>query len=381
MELFLSFLAGLFLGILLAFLGFIKKFVDQNRKIADLNAENKSFAGLNVQDKLFTEFENAANKLLKQNSDEFSKLGKKEIEDLIKPFREKIVELSQRIEKNRFDEAKELSSLETHIKLLAQNNQRISEEANNLAKAIKGDSKIRGNWGEIVLERLLETSGLQKGIHYSSQESFKDNEGNFLRPDVIIYMPNNRHLVLDSKVSLISFEKYYNSEEEKEKHLKEFINSVREHIKNLKNKFYKDIKEINSPDFVLMFIPIESSFSLIMQNDSDLFDFARKSGVLPVSSSTLLVTLKTIELFWQRESQSQNVKEIAEESGKLYDKFVGLLTDVDVLRNCFSKTLNCFENLNKKLDGRGGLISQAEKIKLLGAKTTKEITDKIFIEH
>ncbi len=372
MELFLSFLAGLFLGLFLALLVFIKKFIKQNRKIADLEMQNKSYAEINIQDKFLTEFENTANKLLKQNSEEFSKLGKKEIEDLIKPFREKITELSQRIEQSRLDEAKELSSLQTQIKLLSENNQKICNEANNLANAIKGDSKTRGNWGEVILEKILESSGLQKGIHYSVQESFRNEENNLLRPDVVIYMPDNRHLVIDSKVSLISYEKLCNCENDKEKYLKEFLSSVREHIKNLKNKFYQELKDINAPDFVLMFIPVESSFSLIMQNEPDIFEFARKNKVMPVSTSTLLVALKTIDLFWQKENQNRNVAEIAEESGKLYDKFIGLLKEMDILKSCFSKVTGCFDNINKKIEGRGGLISQAEKIKSLGAKTSKE---------
>ena len=373
MEIFLSFLAGLFLGLFTAFLVFSKKFTNQDKKIADLEAQNKSYADVNMPNKFLSEFENTANKLLKQNSEEFSKLGKKEIEDLIKPFREKVAELSQRIEKSRFDEAKELSSLETQIKMLADNNQKVCQEANNLASAIKGDSKTRGNWGEVILDRILESSGLQKGIHYSTQESFKTPENNLLRPDVVIYMPDNRHLVIDSKVSLISYEKFCNCECDEEKHFKEFSASVREHIKNLKSKFYQELKDINSPDFVLMFIPVESSFGLIMQNEPEIFDFARKNKVLPVSPSTLLAALKTIDLFWQKENQSRNVVEIAEESGKLYDKFVGMLKEMNVLKSCFSKVLGCFDNINKKLEGRGGLISQAEKIKFLGAKTSKEI--------
>ncbi len=373
MELFFSFLSGFCVGIVSISTYFVKKIIKKDRKIAQLESENKNLSEIDLQDKFFTEFENAANKIFKQNTEEFSRLGKREIEELIKPFREKISELSQRIEKTRLDEAKELSSLETQIKLLFQNNQRISEEANNLAKAIKGDSKARGNWGEVILERILEVSGLQKDVHYSSQQSFKGMEDNHLRPDVLINLPDNRHLVIDSKVSLVPFEKYCN--EEDEKHLKEYVNSVREHIKNLKSKFYQEVKDINSPDFVLMFIPVEASFGLLIQSDAEIFEFARKNKVLPVSPSTLLITLKTVELFWQRDSQSRNVIEIAEESGKLYDKFVGLLGDIDVLKNCFSKTLGCFENINKKLEGKGGLIRQAEKIKTLGAKTSKEIPE------
>jgi len=367
MELFLSFLAGC----ILVFVIYSRKFSRQDIEIARLKAESG-------QSGYLAEFENIAGKILKQNTEEFSKAGKKEIDELIRPFREKIVELTERIEKNRLNEVKDLSSLETQIKLLSQNNQKICDEANNLAHAIKGDSKTRGNWGEVILERILEVSGLQKNVHYSCQQNFRNDENDLLRPDVVIYMPENKHLIIDSKVSLISYEKFYNSEENNDKYLKEFLNSAREHIKSLKSKFYQGIKDINSPGFVLMFMPVESSFSLLLQNDCEILDFARKNNVLLISPSTLLVTLKTIEIFWQQDNQSKNVTEIAEESGKLYDKFVGLLYDIDVLKSCFSKTLGCFENLNTKLEGRGGLIKQAEKIKLLGAKTSKEIPETLL---
>lgn len=375
MELFFSFLSGICVGIVVISIYFVKKIIEKNKKIAQLESENKYYNDFNVESIFLTEFENTANKVLKQNTEEFSRIGKKEIDELIRPFREKVIELTQKMEKARIDEAKELSSLETQVKLLAENNQRISREANNLATAIKGDSKTRGNWGEVILERILEASGLQKDIHYLSQQGFRDEDNHLLRPDVIIHLPNSRHLVIDSKVSLISYEKYCNTEENSEKYLKEYTGSVREHIKSLKNKFYQDIKDLNTPDFVLMFIPVESSFKLLLEADSEIFEFARKNRVLPVSPSTLLVTLKTIEIFWQQENQSRNVAEIAEESGKLYDKFVGMLSDIASLKNCFSKTLDCFENINKKLEGKGGLIRQTEKLKLLGARTSKEIPE------
>ena len=358
MELFLSFLAGCGLVFWLCSI----KINRQDREIVRLNAENGGS---------FAEFENVANRLLKQNSEEFSKTGKREIDELIKPFKEKIVELTDRIEKNRLNEVKDLSSLETQIKLLSENNQKICEEASNLAGAIKGDSKMRGNWGEAVLERILEVSGLQKDVHYACQQSFRNDENSLLVPDVVVYMPQGRQLVIDSKVSLIAYEKFYNSDDAQ--YLKDFLNSVREHLKNLKSKFYQELKGINSPDFVLMFMPIESSFSLLLHKDTEILDFARKNNVLLVSPSTLLVSLKTIELFWQQDNQSKNVTEIAEESGKLYDKFVGLLSDIGVLRNCFAKTLDGFDNINTKLEGKGGLIGRVEKIKSLGAKTSKKI--------
>lgn len=220
--------------------------------------------------------------------------------------------------------------------------------------------KTRGNLGEIALERILEVSGLQKGIHYLSQESCKSDENKLLRPDVIICLPNNRHVVIDSKVSLE-------------------VKTIREQIKNLKSKFYEEIKELNTPDFVIMFIPVESVFADIMRKDSNIFEFAWKNKVLITSPSTLLATIKTIELTWQKENQAKNVIEIAEESGRLYDKFAGLINDIELVKGHFAKVLNSFDDMNKKIDGRGGLLTQAEKLKALGAKASKQLPDKNYL--
>ncbi len=319
MEYTLSFIAGLLSGIILVLLLGIKKFVSLNKQISALSAEKQTL-------------ENAL--------------------------------------------IKEMSSLQTNIKLLAENNQQICKEANNLSDALKGQSKVQGNWGEVILNRLLEISGLIEGCHYFPQETFKDNDNKMLRPDVIIKLPENRHVIIDSKVSLISYERFYNCGENNQIHLKEFINSTKEHIKSLKSKFYQEIKDINTPDFVLMFIPIEGAFNLIFGQDTEIIDFAWRNKILLVSPSTLLVTLKLIELFWKQEKQTENVIEIAEESGKLYDKFVGLMGDLENIRLYFDKTAECFETARKKLDGRGNLIGQVEKLKELGAKTSKSIPEK-----
>jgi len=219
---------------------------------------------------------------------------------------------------------------------------------------IKGDLKTKGVWGEMVLERILEASGLQKGVHYMSQESYKNGDNAVLRPDVVINLPNNRHIIIDSKTS---FE----------------LNSTRDHIKGLKNKFYDQIKELNSPDFVIMFIPVESVFSDIMKKEIDIFEFGWRNKVLITGPSTIIATLKTIELSWQQENQTRNVTEIAEESGKLYDKFVGLVSDLETVKNRF-------EDMSTKLEGRGGLIRQAEKIKALGARASKRIPEKHLMD-
>ena len=314
-------------------------------------------------------------KTLKNSSQEISKTNQEEIFNLLKPFKERLLEFETKMDQSRIEEAKEISSLETQIKLLTENNSKICREANNLTNALKGQSKMQGDWGEFILQRILEVSGLLEGQHYTLQETFKDNENKILRPDVVIYMPNDRHLIIDSKVSLVPYERYFNNEESREIHLKEFMSSVKEHVKSLKSKFYQEIKELNSPDFVLMFMPTEGAFSLVFEQDSEIIDFAWKNKILIVSPSTLLTTLKTIELFWRHEKQNRNVIEIAEESGKLYDKFVNLLGDLEHIRILFDKTADCFESARKKLDGRGNLISQVEKLKLLGAKNSKNIPE------
>jgi len=319
MEYTLSFTAGFFCGILIILVFGIKKYVFLNKQIASLNAEKQTLE----------------NSLLS-----------------------------------------EMSSLKTHINLLAENNQQICKEANNLAGALKGQNKVQGNWGEVILNRILETSGLLENCHYFVQETFKDSDNKILRPDVVINLPQDRHVVIDSKVSLLSYERFYNTEDDNSIHLKEFLNSVKEHIKSLKSKYYQDIKDINSPDFVLMFIPIEGAFSLIFGEDTEIIDFAWRSKILIVSPATLLASLKLIELFWKNESQNKNVVEIAEESGKLYDKFVGLISDIENIRLYFDKTVECFDSARKKLDGRGNLIGQVEKLRDLGAKTSKSIHEK-----
>lgn len=376
-----NFIIGLFSGILITIFFGIKKIISMNKEISDLNAEkqalNLTLSKENeLQERFCKEFEDIAAKILKQNTCDFSKSNQEEVYNLLKPFREKLIDFEKKIELTRLEEAKEITALETHIKLLAENNRKICQEANNLTNALKGQVKTQGNWGEIILSRLLEVSGLIEGSHYTLQETFKDADNKMLRPDVIIHLPGSRHLIIDSKVSLLSYERYYNSDENSQNHLKDFINSTKEHIKNLKSKFYQEIKEINTPDFVFMFIPVEGAFNLIFNEDSEIIDFAWKNKILLVGPSTLLTTLKTIELFWKQENQTQNVIEIAEESGKLYDKFVGLLNDLENIRTYMDKTSECFDSTRRKLEGRGNLINQVEKLRVLGAKTSKFIPEK-----
>lgn len=234
---------------------------------------------------------------------------------------------------------------------------KLTEASRGMLDVFKGGAKARGDWGEVVLERVLEVSGLQKGIHYHTQETYNNGDNSLLRPDVVVHLPDNRHVIIDSKAA---FDK----------------NTIKDHIKSLKNKFYEQIKDLNTPDFVIMFVPVEAVFVDVMRKSPDIFEFAWKNKVLLTSPSTLLAALKIIELTWQQENQAKNVVEIAEQGGKLYDKFADLIGDIEAMKNQLGKTAACLENMDKKLEGSRGLLQQVKKLKILGAKTSKSLQEK-----
>jgi len=377
------FLLGVFTGIIIVLIFVIKPFIKINSENSILKTMNENLTNENtkiteLKTEFISEFEQIAGKILKENTREFSKTNQEEIYNILKPFRERLIEFENKIELTKIKDTEEKTSLEAHIKIFMENSKQISQEANNLTNALKGNNQVVGAWGELMLQKILELSGLEEGVNFRKQSSFRNNENGLQRPDVIIDLTEDRHIIIDSKVSLASYEKYVNNEDNKENNLKAFLNSTKEHIKSLKSKSYEDLQDLKNPDFVLMFIPIEGAFSLLMREDNNLIDFAWKQKILFVGSSTLLATLKTIELFWKQEKQTKNVIEIAEESGKLYDKFVGLLQDLDSMGNCIEKTAEQYKNTRKKLDGKGNLINQVQKLKILGAKTSKIIDKKFF---
>ena len=258
----------------------------------------------------------------------------------------------------------------------------IQEDANNLTKALKGDNKKQGNWGEVILERVLERSGLVKDQEYRIQSSFSTANGNRVQPDVIIDLPDQKHIVVDAKVSLIAYEKSVNAETEEDRDLfiKQHLLSLKNHIQDLSNKNYQALYQINSPDFVLLFIPIESSFGIAVQKDAELFNYAWERKVVIVSPSTLLATLRTISSIWKQERQNRNVLEIARLSGTMYDKFVGFITDMESIGRNIRQSQDAYEKAFSKLSsGAGNLATTADKIKKLGAKTTKQI-DRKFLD-
>jgi len=335
-----------------------------------------------IQKKFTTEFENIAGKILKKNSEEFTLANQRNMGEVLTPLKEKILLFEKKVEDTYQKGLKDQTDLRAELKKLYELNHRISEEAGNLTKALKGDVKKQGNWGEVVLERILERSGLNEGQQgYQKQFSDMSDDGKRIQPDVVINLPDNKHIIIDSKVSLIAYERAVNamSDEERATHVKGHLFSLKTHIKGLSEKHYQTARNLNSPDFVLLFIPIESSFSLAIQEDQELFSFAWDQKVVIVSPSTLLATLRTISSIWQQENQTRNALEIARQSGALYDKFVGFISDMEKIGNNLRLTQNSYRDAMSKLsEGRGNLVRSAEKLKEMGAKASKELPRKLL---
>jgi DNA recombination protein RmuC len=342
-----------------------EKLVTQKQEMEDL------------QKKFTTEFENIANKILEKNSEKFTATNQKNMGDVLNPLKEKIELFERKVEDTYKQGLKDQTDLRAELKKLFDLNSKISEEANNLTRALKGDVKKQGNWGEVFLERILERSGLNEGTQgYEKQFNDTAEDGRRIQPDIVINLPDNKHIIVDSKVSLIAYERAVNAETEvdRAKHVKDHILSLKTHCKVLSEKHYQSARHLNSPDFVLLFIPIESSFSIAIQEDQDIFSYAWDLKVVLVSPSTLLATLRTIASIWQQENQTRNAMEIARQGGALYDKFVGFITDMEKMGKSISNTQSSYNDaMNKLHTGSGNLVSRVESIKKLGAKTTKEL--------
>ncbi|MBN2807232.1 MAG: DNA recombination protein RmuC [Prolixibacteraceae bacterium] len=336
-----------------------------------------------LQKQAILEFENLANRILKQNSEEFSTVNHQKINELIQPLREKIVTFEKKVEETYEKGLKDQTDIKAELKKLYDLNQRISTEANNLTRALKGDVKQQGNWGEIVLERILERSGLTEGNEFEREKVVQSVEGKIIRPDVVVNLPDKKHIIIDSKVSLIAYERFVNAEEPalREKYIREHLASLKAHVKGLNEKHYSNSPQFNTPDFVLLFIPIESSFSVAVEQDQQLFNYAWDNKVVLVSPSTLLATLRTVASIWQQENQTRNALEIARQGGALYDKFVGFITDMDKLGKNIASLQGTYDDASKKLYyGAGNLVRRVENLKELGASTSKEIPDKFKAE-
>lgn len=329
-----------------------------------------------LQDKFTQDFELIAHKILRQNSSDFSESHQKELAQILNPLQEKIQSFEKKVEEKYQLNRDEQISLKEQIKQLTELNGELNEQAQNLTKALKADTKKQGNWGEVILSRILERSGLTKGSEYELQYSATTEDNKRLQPDVVIHLPEEKHLIIDSKVSLVAYERFVNESDDvkRQSHLKEHISSVKQHVKGLSEKNYQNLSKINSPDFVLLFMPIEPAFSLAMQSDNDLYAYAWEKKVVIVSPSTLLATLRTIASIWQQEKQTRNAIEIAQRAGRLYDKFVGFVDDMAKIDRGLNSAQNAYDDaLNKLKNGRGNIIGRLEHLRELGAESSKSI--------
>ena len=384
----------------------IDKFEDKDEEIADLREKNSDFRAeitklktllnkereqneekINIlkeaKEELKNQFELTANQIFKTNTQHLKEENRSGIKNILNPLKEQLGEFKSRIETIYSEESKDRTRLETQVRELKNLNERLNEEAVNLTKALKGDSKYQGTWGEITLERLLEESGLRKGFEYITQKSYRDETGKRLQPDVIIKLPEKREIIIDSKVSLTAYERFYSEDNEIKRNnaLKQHIDSVKNHIKELSKKSYEDIKEINSLDYVLMFIPIEAAYLTAVEKERKIFLDALKKNILIVSPSTLLITLRTIKNIWQYEYQNRNAQEIARRGSLLYDKFCGFVDSMQKIGKNIDDTRKSYDKaFNQLKSGRGNLISQTEKLKKLGLTTKKNIDENLIEE-
>ncbi|WP_046744774.1 DNA recombination protein RmuC [Kordia zhangzhouensis] len=332
------------------------------------------------QEQLRKDFELLANKILEEKSTKFTEQNKENIKNILSPLQEKIQHFEKKVEDSQKENISIHSALREKLAELSKANIQISQEAINLTKALKGDSKMQGNWGELVLERVLEKSGLEKDREYVVQQHFTREDGSRVLPDVIINLPNDKKMVIDAKVSLTAYERYANSEEEERSlHLKEHIGSIKRHIEQLSAKKYEDLYEIESPDFVLMFIPIEPAFAIAINEDNTLYNKAFEKNIVIVTPTTLLATLRTIDTMWNNEKQQRNAIEIARQAGALYDKFEGFMSDLIGIGKKIDATKSDYSAaMNKLFEGRGNIIKSIEKIKKMGAKAKKSLPEAII---
>ena len=346
-----------------------------------LEEQRKEFE--TVKNQLKVDFQNLANRILEDKSKKFTEQNKDNMDNLLKPLNEKIKAFRERLEKNHETQSRDQVQLREQIKTLTELNVRMSEEANNLTQALKGESKTMGNWGEMVLETLLEHSGLTRNEEYVVQESFQTADGRRSQPDVVINLPDKKHLVIDSKVSLVAYERWCSSEndDDKKRHLKEHLASIKRHIGDLSQKNYQDLYQVSAPDFILMFVPLDPALILALQNDPNLFMEAFDRGVFLVCPATLLFALRTIANLWRREKQNRNAMDIAKQGGALYDKFVGFYDQLSKLGDCLKRTQDCYDDSMSKLKtGKGSLVRRVEMIKELGARANKALPDSVTEE-
>ena len=334
-----------------------------------------------LQEKFTKEFENLANKILDEKSNKFTEQNKENMKNILLPLQDKIQLFEKKVEDTHKESIDYHAALRQQILGLSEMNAQMSKETLNLTKALKGDSKMQGNWGELVLERVLEKSGLEKDREYYVQQSHTTTDGSRVFPDVVINLPDGKKILVDSKVSLTSYEKYINEEDETLKNgwLKEHVSSVKRHVEQLGEKNYHELYQMESPDFVLLFIPIETAFALASNEDITLYNKAFEKNIVIVTPSTLLATLRTIDSMWANQKQQENAFEIARQAGALYDKFQGLMEDLIKIGKRIDESKSEYGlAMNKLFDGKGNLINSVEKLKKMGAKAKKSLPENII---
>lgn len=327
------------------------------------------------------EFQKIANQILLNNSSSFNKQTGETLDTILKPLRENLEKFEKKVDNTRLEQAKETSSLKEQISLLEKLNLTMTDEARNLTNALRGDNKAQGNWGEGILERILDKSGLEKGRDYLIQQQLTSEDNNRFTPDVIVNLPDNKNLVIDSKVSLVAYDNYCSTDnkEQKAKFLKDHIDSLYNHIKMLSAKEYFKLKGLNSPDFVLLFIPIEPSFSLAMHEDPGIYNHAFEKNILLVTPTTLIGALRVISVIWKQEKQNRNVSEISKEAGNMLDKFQGFVEDMKKIGDSIANTDKIYQSaFNKLSSGKGNLINRARKIESLGGKGSKSLPEDLI---
>ena len=334
------------------------------------------------KEQIKTEIQNLSNSILEEKSKKFTEQNSIQLKQILEPLGLRIDEFKKKVEDTYSEENKERATLKEQIRQMAELNQKMSIEAQNLTKALKGDSKTQGNWGEVILERILEKSGLRKGFEFEVQVTERNEENKIIRPDVIVKLPDEKYMIVDSKVSLTAYEQFVNAEndEDRVKQIKLHIISLRNHIKGLAEKNYQLLYGTQSPDFVLLFIPIQPAFDVAMMNEPELYNFAFEKNIILVSPTTLLATLSTVNSVWKQEYQTKHALEIAEKSGAMYDKFVGFVDDLEKVGKAIQTTSKVYDDAMNKLSlGKGNLINRAESLKKLGIKASKKIASH-FIE-